>query len=135
MSMSNLYARAVFFVENTEAALRFYVEQLGFTEDWSQQEDGRVYVCQVSLMGFEVILNQVELQEPFRAGQGRVFIGLEGDQIEPLHKHIAGKQIQTERREWGRSTLVIKDLDGNEMFFWDRPPAETESDGTRIDSP
>lgn len=37
--MTNLYARAVFFVENAEASLRFYVEQLGFSEDWAHQEE------------------------------------------------------------------------------------------------
>lgn len=38
--MENLYARAVFFVENTERALQFYVQQLGFAEDWAHQEEG-----------------------------------------------------------------------------------------------
>ena len=79
--MNNLYARAVFFVENAERSLRFYVEQLGFSEDWSYQEEGRVYVYQVSLFGFELILNQIDDQTLTRAGHGRVFIGLEDDQV------------------------------------------------------
>lgn len=124
--MENLYARAVFFVENTERALQFYVQQLGFAEDWAHQEEGRVYVCQVSLFGFELILNQAHDQTKTRAGHGRVFIGLEGDQIRAILDHIAAKGIQTERRDWGQPTLVVKDLDGNELFFWDWP-----TDGTR----
>jgi catechol 2,3-dioxygenase-like lactoylglutathione lyase family enzyme len=125
--MSNLYARAVFFVENTERALHFYVEQLGFSEDWSHPEDGRVYVCQVSLFGFELILNQVTDETQNRAGHGRVFIGLEDDQIESVRNHIATRGIPTERRDWGQPTLVMKDMDGNEIFFWDWPEKESRT--------
>ena len=119
--MNNLYARAVFFVEDAERSLRFYVEQLGFSEDWCYQEEGKAYVCQVSLFGFELILNQVAEHTKTRAGHGRVFIGLDEDQVEPLHEHIAANGIPTERWDWGRSTLVIRDLDANELFFWDLP--------------
>jgi len=125
--MNNLYARAVFFVENAERSLRFYVEQLGFSEDWSYREEGRVYVFQVSLFGFELILNEINDQTQPRAGHGRVFIGLEPDQIEPVHKHIAANGIQVERCDWGRPTLVIRDLDANELFFWDQPSQETHA--------
>lgn len=118
----SLYARAVFFVADAERALRFYVEQLGFTQDWGKpEEDGRLYVCQVSLMGFEVILNEVGDDTRGRAGHGRVYIGLEDDQITPMLEHIAAREIPTERRQWGQPTLVIRDLDGNEIFLWDWP--------------
>ena len=119
--MNNLYARAVFFVANTERSLRFYVDQLGFAEDWTHREEGTVYVCQVSLFGFEVILNQAWGDTLPRAGHGRVYIGLEDDQIGPVVGHIEQKGIATERRDWGQPTLVVKDLDGNEIFFWDWP--------------
>ena len=115
---TKLYARAVFFVANTERSLRFYVDQLGFSEDWGHREEGTVYVCQVSLFGFELILNEINDQTRTRAGHGRVFIGLEDDQIEPVLRHIEAKGIHTERRDWGPPTLVIKDLDANELFFW-----------------
>jgi catechol 2,3-dioxygenase-like lactoylglutathione lyase family enzyme len=119
--MTNLYARAVFFVANAESALRFYVDQLGFSEDWALKEGDHVYVCQVSLFGFELILNQAHDETRERAGHGRVYIGLEDDQIGPVIRHIEAKGIQTERRDWGQPTLVIKDLDGNELFLWDWP--------------
>ena len=122
--MTNLYARAVFFVGDAERALRFYVEQLGFSEDWAYKEEDRVYVSQVSLLGFELILNQAHDETKDRAGHGRVYIGLEDDQIGPVLKHIEAHGIQTERRNWGQPTLVIKDLDGNELFFWDWPDKE-----------
>ena len=119
--MTKLYARAVFFVSNAERALRFYVDQLGFSEDWAYKEEDRVYVCQVSLFGFELILNQAHDETRDRAGHGRVFIGLDDDQQGPVLQYIAAKGIQTERRDWGQPTLVIKDLDGNEIFLWDWP--------------
>ena len=112
--MTPLYARSVFFVADADRSRRFYIEDLGFTLDWDSH-DG---VFQVSLFGFELILNQVEDRTTPRAGHGRLFIGLEDDQGEPLRKHIADKGIQTFRVEWGRPTLVIGDLDGNELFFW-----------------
>ena len=112
--MSDLYARTVFFVDDVERSRRFYTEQLGFALDWDSN-DG---VFQVSLFGFELILNQTWERTRAQAGHGRVFIGLEDDQGEPLREHIVAKGIQTQRVEWGRPTLVIKDLDGNELFFW-----------------
>jgi catechol 2,3-dioxygenase-like lactoylglutathione lyase family enzyme len=117
--MNNLYARSVFFVQDAERSLRFYTEQLGFAVDWKYPDEGPAFVFQVSLFGFELILNQIQEHTQNRAGQGRVFIGLDEDQVEPLHNHIAAKGIQTERLDWGKPTLVIRDLDGNELFFWE----------------
>ena len=116
--MDNLYARSVFFVRDAERSLRFYTEQLGFAEDWNVQEGGRTTVCQVSLFGFVLFLNQVGDSTRTRAGHGRVFIGLEDHQGEPLRKHLLATGIQTQRYQWGRPTLVVKDLDANEIFFW-----------------
>jgi len=116
--MNNLYARSVFFVADAERSRRFYTEQLGFALDWNYEEEGRTFVCQVSLFGFELILNEVDARTETRAGHGRLFIGLDDDQEEPLRRHIVEKGIRTERLDWGRPTLVIKDLDGNEIFFW-----------------
>ena len=112
--MSDLYARAVFFVADAERSMRHYTEQLGFTLDWDSH-DG---VFQVSLFGFELILNAVGHRTRARVGHGRVFIGLEDDQGEPLRRHIADHGIQALRVQWGRPTLVIRDVDGNELFFW-----------------
>lgn len=111
---SALYARTVLFVADAERALRHYTEQLGFTLDWDSK-DG---VFQVSLLGFEVILNEIGRRTQSKLGQGRIFIGLEDDQGEPFRQHIAAHGIQTYRVSWGRPTLVIRDLDGNELFFW-----------------
>lgn len=115
--MSTFYARSIFFVRGLEQARRHYIEQLGFAEDWNSG-DG---VLQVSLFGVEIILNETSERTHDRAGHGRLFVGLEDDQVAQLREHVAAKGIHTERVEWGRSTLVIKDIDGNELFFWDWP--------------
>jgi catechol 2,3-dioxygenase-like lactoylglutathione lyase family enzyme len=116
--MNNLYARSVFFVKDAERSLRFYVDELGFAEDWNYREEGRTFVCQVSLFGFELILNEVYGATRDRAGHGRVFIGLDDDQLQPLLEHIAARNVRAQRLDWGRPTLVIRDLDENELFFW-----------------
>ena len=66
--MNHLYARSVFFVNDAERSLRFYTEQLGFSLDWDSK-DG---VFQVSLFGFELILNEIADHTRARAGHGRV---------------------------------------------------------------
>ncbi len=112
--MASLNARSVFFVADAERSSRYYTENLGFSLDWDSH-DG---VFQVSLLGFELILNEVGRRTRTRIGHGRVFIGLEDDQGEPFRKHIADRGIQTLRVQWGRPTLVVRDLDANELFFW-----------------
>jgi len=130
--MDNFYARSVFFVKDGEAALAFYTQTLGFGLDWNNQYEGRACVFQVSLFGFELILNQIFDDTKDRAGHGRAFIGLEDSQAPALREHIRKKGIEVSRDDWGKPTLVIKDLDGNELFFWlpDSEWASLESEMT-----
>ncbi len=124
--MNNLYARTVFFVKDAERSLRFYTETLGFALDWKYEEQGRPFVFQVSLLGFELILNQTGPYTDDRAGHGRVFIGLDSDQVGRFRGHIKEQAIKTEIVQWGRPTLVIRDLDENELFIW------PDGEGARI---
>jgi catechol 2,3-dioxygenase-like lactoylglutathione lyase family enzyme len=128
--VNNLYARTVFFVADADRSRRYYTEHLGFSLDWDSH-DG---VFQVSLFGFELILNEVGDRTRTRAGQGRLFIGLEDDQGEPLRKHLVDHGIQTLRVEWGRPTLVIRDVDANELFFWMPHDDFTNLGGPAIES-
>jgi catechol 2,3-dioxygenase-like lactoylglutathione lyase family enzyme len=116
--MENFYARSVLFVKDAEESLKFYTEALGFKLDWNFKHEGRTWVFEVSLFGFELILNQVWGLTQQRAGHGRVFIGLEDNQAPPLLKHIQERGIKAMRDDWGRPTLVLVDLDGNELYFW-----------------
>lgn len=111
--MNNFYARSVFFVKDAERSLRFYRETLGFALDWNYQEQGRACVFQVSLLGFALILNQTGPTTADRAGHGRLFIGLEDDQVVAFRKHIEEKSIKTTVVQWGNPTLVIRDLSGS----------------------
>jgi catechol 2,3-dioxygenase-like lactoylglutathione lyase family enzyme len=135
--MTNLYARSVFFVKDAECSLKFYTETLGFSLDWNYKEAGRAYVFQVNLLGFELILNQTGPATEDRAGHGRLFVGLEKDQVDAFRKHIKEKNIKTTVVDWGNPTLVIRDLDENELFFWlpesDRATLQAQlSDAERI---
>lgn len=116
--MENFYARSVFFVKDGEASLAFYTQTLGFAVDWNNQYQGRASVFQVSLFGFELILNQVYVGTLDRVGHGRVFIGLEDHQAPAFLQHIRERGIEAVRVEWGRPTVVLRDPDGNELFFW-----------------
>jgi len=42
-----------------------------------------------------------------------------------LHAHIHAKGIETSEFHWGAPTLVMRDIDGNELFFW-LPEGERE---------
>lgn len=116
--MDNFYPRTVFFVRDAPRSLAFYTESLGFSVDWTYRENDRPFVFQVSLFGFELILNQTDEHTAARAGHGRVFIGLDHEQAPALRRHIEAKNIQTAQIYWGKPTLAILDVDGNELFFW-----------------
>jgi catechol 2,3-dioxygenase-like lactoylglutathione lyase family enzyme len=116
--VGNLGASSVFFVKDAERSLSFYTKHLGFSLDWNHQEQGRAFVFQVSLLGFQLILNQTEPWTEGRAGHGRVFIGIGEDQLASFRQHFDAKAIETTVVYWGAPTLVVRDLDQNELFFW-----------------
>ena len=132
--MNNLFARSVFFVQDAELSLRFYTETLGFSLEWKHEEQGRVFVCEVSLLGVQLILNEIEPHTEDRAGHGRVFIGLDHDQVGGFREHIRVKGIKTDVVQWGAPTIVIRDRDENELFFWvpesERASLKAELPGT-----
>ena len=129
--MDNFHAVSVFFVKDAEQSLRFYTNTLGFKLDWNHQEQGKAYVVKVSLFGFELILNQAEPRTGDRGvGHGRVFIGLNDDQAVRFRRHLKEKSIEPTFTQWGGPTLVIHDMDRNEMFFWlpDKERANLEAE-------
>jgi catechol 2,3-dioxygenase-like lactoylglutathione lyase family enzyme len=109
--VQNLSARTVFFVKDAARSLRFYMDTLGFSLDWKHQEDGRAFAFQVSLFDLQLILNQTEPQTDNRAGHGRVFIGIDPEQVVPFRRHLTDKAIKTTLIHWGAPTLVIRDVD------------------------
>ena len=86
-------------MKDAERSLRFYTETLGFSLEWNYQEQGRTFVFEVSLFGFQLILNQTEPGTEDRAGNGRLFIGLDvlffwlpESERASLQAHLAGAQ-------------------------------------------
>jgi catechol 2,3-dioxygenase-like lactoylglutathione lyase family enzyme len=98
--------------------MEFYTKALGFSLDWTYEEDGKPHVFQVSLHGFELILSQAEPATVERPGHGRVFIGLDEDGSAALKQHIESNGIKIMHVHWGAPTVAIYDPDQNEVFFW-----------------
>lgn len=124
------YPRAVFFVKDAERSLSFYTEKLGSTLDWNYEQDGQPFVFQVNLNGVELIVNQVDGRTDARAGHGRIFVGLEDDQVEGFWRHLEKHAIERSVVLWGAPTIAVYDLDGNELFFW---LSETEREKLRTE--
>ena len=112
------YTRPVLFVTDTKTSVAFYLETLGFQEDWTHIEDDELLVAQVSRNGLEIILNR----DTARAGTGRVFVSLDDEHAEALTKDLENKRIGS-NRHWGMPVTEVQDLDGNELFF--SPPVLT----------
>lgn len=116
--MQDISARTVFFVQDMPSAMEFYTNALGFTLDWTYEEKGRPYVIQVSLLGFQIILNQKETPTDDRAGHGRIFLGLNEAQSIAILQHVQSKGIRAIYTHWGAPTMAIHDLDQNEIYIW-----------------
>lgn len=131
--MTEWFARAIFNVSDVEASLRFYVDQLGFTNPWRYGEDGKVYVAQVERQGCAVILAGTW---PEKIGKGLLFVSLnvepatyEADvaALDALRAELEAKGVPVKEGSWGYRLLVVNDPDGNQLLF--NYPSETASGG------
>ena len=106
------YLRPVLFVSDLQAALRFYIDKLGFEKRW-HTADGKGAVCQVNRGGCEIIL----CEDASRQDKGRLFVELTREGIDELRREIAERSVPTEKAWWGYDVIRIADPDGNELFF------------------
>ena len=106
------YARPVFFVSDVQAALRFYIDKLGFEKRW-HEADGKGTVCQVNRGECELIL----CEDASRQDKGRLFVELTRPGLDELSREIAERSVQTQKMWWGYDVIRIADPDGNELFF------------------
>ena len=106
------YARPVFFVADLQRAIDFYVDKLGFVKQW-HSNDGKGTVCQVNRSDCELIL----CEDSSRTDKARLFVELTQEGIDELEREIAARSITTEKGWWGYNVIIVKDLDGNELFF------------------
>ena len=135
--MTEWFARPVLHVTDIDASLRFYVDQLGFTNPWSYEEEGRVRVAQAQRQGCALILSD---QWPGKAGKGLIFISLHVEPatreaeiaaLDTLRAELDGKGVAVKEGSWGYRLLVVDDPDGNQLFF--NYPNETASGKTLTD--
>jgi catechol 2,3-dioxygenase-like lactoylglutathione lyase family enzyme len=121
--MTDWFARPVLCVRDVEASLRFYVDQLGFTNPWRYDEDGRARVAQVDRQGCALILADTW---PEKIGKGLMFISLNVEQqtgeaaaaaLDALRAELEAKGVPVKEGSWGYRLLVVDDPDGNQLFF------------------
>ena len=106
------YARPVLFVSDLQAALRFYIDKLGFKKKW-HAADGKGTVCQVDRGGCEIIL----CEDSARQDKGRLFVELNREGIDELRREILERSVPIQKAWWGYDVIRITDLDGNEILF------------------
>src|SRR5262245_60307308 len=102
------YARPVFFVSDVEAALRFYLDQLGFEKAWHKEA-----VCQVNRGECEIIL----CHDAARRDRGRLFVELNPEALAQLRREISERSVPSQTTWWGYDSILITDPDGNELLF------------------
>ena len=112
--MNPWYSRPVLFVASVERALAFYVDRLGFTERNRYEEDGIALVGQVSREGCTILFTS---QFPEKNGHGRIFIELNQEELDTLRTELETRGAPIEQGWWGYETTIVRDPDGNELFF------------------
>lgn len=121
--MTDWFARPVLHVADVEAALRFYVDKLGFTIPWRFDEDGRASVAQADRQGCSLILCN---HWPEKVGKGLMFISLNVEPptheaataaLDALRAELEAKDAPVRDGSWGYRLLVVDDPDGNQLFF------------------
>ena len=106
------YARPVFFVDDVNRALHFYVDMLGFEKVWHKGE-GPGSVCQVNHGECEIIL----AADATRRDRTRLFIELTAEGLAQLRREIAERSVPSKETWWGYDSIQINDPDGNELLF------------------
>ena len=131
--MTDWFGRPILHVTDVEAALGFYVDQLGFTSPWRYEEDGRARVAQAERQGCALILAD---QWPEKVGKGLVFVSVNETPkaqiaaLDALRAELEAKGVPVKEGSWGYRLLVVDDPDGNQLFF--PYPIETVSDPDSI---
>lgn len=118
--MTDWLARPVLSVTDYQLSLRFYVDQLGFTNPWHNDEEG---VAQVDRQGSALILANTW---PEKAGKAILFISLNVEPATPaaatealdgLRAEFERKGVAVKEGWWGYRLLVVDDPDGNQLLF------------------
>ena len=120
------YARPVLFVADIDRTLDFYVNRLGFTQSWRFEENGKAFVAQVDRQGCALIFSS---QWPDKVSNGLMFISLSVDApldklrteveaaLDKLRAEFESNGVEVKDGWWGYRLLVVRDPDGNELYF------------------
>jgi catechol 2,3-dioxygenase-like lactoylglutathione lyase family enzyme len=108
------FARAVLFVADVPRSLDFYVNRLRFEESWRYEEDGKTVVAGVERDGCALICSS---QWPDKIGKGLMFISLDGEALGALRSEFQGAGVAVSDGWWGYRLMVVRDPDGNELYF------------------
>jgi catechol 2,3-dioxygenase-like lactoylglutathione lyase family enzyme len=109
------FARPVLFVADVDRALDFYVKRLGFTQSWRFEEEGAARVAQAERQGCALIFSS---QWPEKVGRGLMFVSLgAGEAVDDVRAELEGKGVDVKDGWWGYKVLVVRDPDGNELYF------------------
>lgn len=108
------YSRPVIFVSDVDRSIAFFAGRLGFAESWRHAEDGTTLVAEVDRNGCELILSS---QEPEKTGRGRMFISLDVAVLDEVRAELEGKGVAVEDGRWGYRLMIVRDPDGNELYF------------------
>lgn len=106
-------------VASLAEARPFYVDFLGFTEDWGD-EDGSTY-AQVTRSGLQLHLNA----QSRLSGSARMLVRMDG--IEALHAELSAKQgpfapSPVSFTPWDSRVFHVIDPFGNAIQFWENNP-------------
>lgn len=126
--MATWYNRPLVFVRDCHRALDFYRDKLGFQEAWRHEDKGRLLIVQVEREGTEFILTE---QWAAKAGQAVMFISLNPEVddhaiIDTVRAEFEQRGAEVHEGWWGYRLVVIKDPDGNELWF--PYPADSQDD-------
>jgi len=111
--MSDWFARPVLFVADVARSVDFYVNQLGFVLSWHYDEE-KMFVAQVERQTCALILSS---QWSDKVGRGLIFISLDLDVLHALRAEYERKGVDVKDGWWGYKLMVIRDPDGNELYF------------------
>jgi len=107
-------AAAVFCVKNLEASMKFYIEVLGFTEEFIFGEYAGIEHGNVTIH-----LAQAGHPNVHTPGTGNVYIFC--DEVDEYHKTITAKGANTKTapKDWpyGMRDFIVLDPDGNQLAF------------------
>jgi len=98
----------VLFVGDIDRSVEFYVDQLGFTQAWRYEEEGKAFVAQVDRQGCELILSS---QWPSKVGTGLIFISLDVGLLDALRAELEGRHVDVKDGNWGYRLMIVHDLD------------------------